>query len=153
MGQHCKSTILGHASKLRHLRPSPELAPIFKRVYVRFEAYKTGFLKECRPFIGLDGCHLKGLYGGQLLSAMARDGNDNMFHVVVAVVEAETKDSWSWFLTELVDDLGGSDNLVFIFDTQKGLVESFKDLLPTIEHRFCMRHMYANFKKDGVVKR
>ncbi|KAK3002352.1 hypothetical protein RJ639_022432 [Escallonia herrerae] len=39
------------------------------------------------------------------------------------------------------DDLGGCDNLVFISDRQKGLVESFKDLLPTTEHRFCMRHI------------
>ncbi|KAK3032605.1 hypothetical protein RJ639_037369 [Escallonia herrerae] len=136
------------ASRLAAIwRPSPDLAPVFKRVYVRFEAYKTGFLAGCRPFIGLDGCHLKGLYGGKLLSTMARDGNDNMFPVAVAVVEAETRDSWSWFLTKLIDDIGCSEGLVFISDRQKGLVESFEDLLPTTEHRVCMRHLHANLKK------
>ncbi|KAK3010124.1 hypothetical protein RJ639_010723 [Escallonia herrerae] len=143
----------GTCFKVKTIRPSPDLAPVFKRVYVRFEAYKTGFLEGCRPFIGLDGCHLKGLYGGHLLSVVARDGNDNMFPVVVAVVEAETRDSWSWFLTELIDDLGGSESLVFISDRQKGLVESFMDLLPTTEHRFCMRHLYANFKKKRSGKK
>ncbi|XP_030964766.1 uncharacterized protein LOC115986047 [Quercus lobata] len=29
-----------------------------------------------------------------------------------------------------------------------GLVETFKDLMPNAEHRFCVRHLHANFKKD-----
>ena len=32
--------------------------PKFKRMYVRFNAQKVGFLGGCRPFIGLDGCHI-----------------------------------------------------------------------------------------------
>ena len=43
--------------------------PRFKRMYVRYNAQKVGFLSGCRPLIGLDGCHLKGRFGGQLLSA------------------------------------------------------------------------------------
>ncbi|KAK3034027.1 hypothetical protein RJ639_033312 [Escallonia herrerae] len=42
-----------------------------------------------------------------LLSAVSRDGNDNMFPIVVAVVEAETKQSWMWFMKSLLDDIGG----------------------------------------------
>lgn len=29
----------------------------------------------------------------------------------------------------------------------QGLVEAFKKVLPGVEHRYCMRHMYANFQK------
>jgi len=29
----------------------------------------------------------------------------------------------------------------------QGLVSAIQDLLPTAEHRFCMRHLYANFRK------
>jgi len=29
----------------------------------------------------------------------------------------------------------------------QGLVPAIQDLLPTAEHRFCMRHLYANFRK------
>ena len=32
--------------------------PKFKRMYVSFNAQKVGFLGGCRPFIGLDGCHI-----------------------------------------------------------------------------------------------
>jgi MuDR family transposase len=71
--------------------------PKFKRMYVRFNAQKVGFLGGCRPFIGLDGCHIKHRFGGQILSATAKDANDNIFPVAMAVVEQETRDSWIWF--------------------------------------------------------
>ena len=61
--------------------------PKFKRMYIRYNAQKVGFLGGCRPFIRLDGCHLKGRFGGQLLSATTKDGNDNIFSVVMTVVE------------------------------------------------------------------
>ena len=67
----------------------------FKRMYIRYNAQKVGFLGGCRPFIRLDGCHLKGRFGGQLLSATANDGNDNIFPVAMVVVEQENKDSWT----------------------------------------------------------
>ena len=72
--------------------------PKFKRMYIRYNAQKVGFLGGGRPFIGLDGCHLKGRFVGQLLSAIAKDENDNIFPVAMAVVEQESKDSWTWFL-------------------------------------------------------
>ena len=61
--------------------------PKFKRMYIRYNAQKVGFLCGCKPFIGLDGCHLKGRFGGKLLSVTAKDGNDNIFLVAMAVVE------------------------------------------------------------------
>ena len=79
---------------------------------------KQGFLRGCRPFVGLDGCHLKGKFGGQLLFATAKDGNDNIFPVAMVLVDQENKDSWIWFLEQFVDDIGRLEqlNLVFISD-------------------------------------
>ena len=67
--------------------------PRFKRMYVRYNAQKVGFLIGCRALIGLDGCHLKGRFGGQLLSATRKDGNDNIFSIALVVVEQENKES------------------------------------------------------------
>ena len=69
---------------------------------------------------------MKGSFGGQLLSATAKDGNDNIFPVAMAVVEQENKDSWTWFLEQFADDIGRSEklNLVFISDRQKVLSSS-----------------------------
>ncbi|KAL7237581.1 hypothetical protein ACSBR2_003812 [Camellia fascicularis] len=35
---------------------------------------------------------------------------------------------------------------VFISDRQKGLVPAFEEVMPNVEHRFCMRHIYSNFR-------
>lgn len=44
-------------------RPGAVLCPHFQRMYICFKACKDSFF-QCRPVIGLDGCFLKGYYGG-----------------------------------------------------------------------------------------
>jgi len=39
-----------------------------------------------KPFIGIDGCHLKGPYESVLLSVMELDGNNGCFLVAYAIV-------------------------------------------------------------------
>ena len=75
----------------------------------------------CKPIIGLDGCHLKGRFGGQLLATTTRDGNNNIFPIIVAVVEQECKESWIWFLKHFSEDIRDPQdlNLVFISNRQK----------------------------------
>ena len=96
----------------------PNTQPKFKRMYVRYNAQKVGFLRGCRPLVGLNGCHLKGKFGRHILSATARDGNDNIFPVALGVVKQENKDFLVWFLQTFADDIGRPDelNLVFISD-------------------------------------
>jgi hypothetical protein len=65
--------------------------------------------------IGVDGYYLKGHYGGQLLAAVGRDLNDNIYPIAMAVVEAEMKGSWSWFLETLVADLGSNGSIGWTF--------------------------------------
>ena len=98
----------------------PNTQPKFKRIYARYNAQKVGFLRGCRPLVGLDSYHLKGKFGGHILSATARDGNDNIFPVVLGVVEQENKDFWVWFLQTFAKDIGRLDklNLEFISDRQ-----------------------------------
>ena len=50
---------------------------------------------------------MKGLCGGEILAAIGRDPNDQMLPIAFAVVEGENRDSWTWFLKLLIDDLGG----------------------------------------------
>ncbi|XP_071905845.1 uncharacterized protein [Coffea arabica] len=81
----------------------PGSNPRFMRLYCCLGALKEGF-KMCRPVIGLDGCHIKGPYPAQLLSAVAVDPNN-------------------------------------------GLDRALSEVLPNSEHRYCVQHMYQNFKK------
>ncbi|XP_043725975.1 uncharacterized protein LOC122672580 [Telopea speciosissima] len=133
--------------------------PQFKRMYICFDARIQGFLKGCRPFIGLDGCHLKGLYGGVLVSAISVNGNNGIFPVAYGVVESKGKDNWLFFLHHLHESIdrciqnvyNGSptphDILTFMTDKQKGLIEAISTIFPEANHRHCSRHLYNNFKK------
>ena len=56
---------------------------------------------------------------GQLMCAVGRDLNDEYFPFAYAVVEAKTKDSWTWFLNLLLADIRDSKRWVFISDQQK----------------------------------
>ncbi|RHN42107.1 putative transcription factor interactor and regulator CCHC(Zn) family [Medicago truncatula] len=121
----------------------------FQRMYVCFNACKRAFVSNCRPLIGLDGCFLKGRYGGHLLSAVGKDGNNQMIPIAFVVVEAETKDSWDWFMDLLLSDLNGVEfkRWSFISDQQKGLVNTIAAIGEHIEHRLCVRHLYGNWRK------
>ena len=83
---------------------------------------KDEFLKGCRPFIGLDDCHLKGPYGSCILSAVALDGNRGLLPLAMAIVESECTTSWLFFLDLLKDCITcGSDEKPYTFmsDRQK----------------------------------
>ncbi|XVF59285.1 hypothetical protein PTKIN_Ptkin07bG0263300 [Pterospermum kingtungense] len=129
-------------------RVTPESPIHFKRMYMCFDALKRGFRKGCRPIIGVDGCFLKGPTQGELLTAVGRDGNNQMYPIAWAVVEVECKDSWTWFLEILQSDLGLGDGKGFsiISDKQKGLEQAVMDILPRVEHRNCARHVFANWE-------
>ncbi|XP_059670989.1 uncharacterized protein LOC132316533 [Cornus florida] len=95
-----------------------------------------GFLEGCRPFIGVDGCFLKGPYKGQLLSALGRDGDSGIFPIAFAVVRSKTKQSWKWFMEQLEKALGSLHWFTFMSDIQKGLVDTFEDMLHGCHHRY-----------------
>ncbi|WVZ14096.1 hypothetical protein V8G54_011662 [Vigna mungo] len=91
-----------------------------------------------------------GKYGGELLTAIARDANDQMLPLAYAIVKVENKETWKWFLELLVEDIGGKAvqaSLTFISDQQKGLMQAFEEVLPRVDQLFCVRHLYANFRK------
>ncbi|VVA39544.1 Hypothetical predicted protein, partial [Prunus dulcis] len=97
-----------------------------------------GFLEGCRPVIGVDGCHLKGPYPGQILTTVGVDGNNGYFPVAYAVVD--------------IENLGITNEKawVVISDKQKGLVPAIERVLPTAEHMMCVRHLYSNFRASYI---
>ena len=56
--------------------------PIYERMYVCIEACKIAFATTSRPLIGLDGCFLKGDYGGHLLTIVGKYGNNLMLPIL-----------------------------------------------------------------------
>ncbi|KAK8632313.1 hypothetical protein V6N13_072707 [Hibiscus sabdariffa] len=68
---------------------------LFQRMYVCMQACKDGFKGGCRPIINLDGCHLKGYYGGHILAAIGIDADDCIYPITYACVESEYGESWA----------------------------------------------------------
>ncbi|GJW65006.1 transposase, MuDR [Tanacetum coccineum] len=89
---------------------------------------------------------------GQILTAVGVDPNNGTYPLAYAVVEAETKDYWTWFLDCLGDDLQlvRNSNFTFITDRQKivfltfvGVKEQFLTTMSGIEEE----PMYGNIIK------
>ena len=98
----------------------------FKRVYICLGPLKHGFRVGGRDLLGLDGCFLSGPFPGQILTAVGVDPNNGTYPLAYAVVESETKDSWTWFLECLSDDLElyRNSNFTFIIDRQKVILNT-----------------------------
>ncbi|KAK8651909.1 hypothetical protein V6N13_141484 [Hibiscus sabdariffa] len=91
-----------------------------------------------------------GGFKGEILAVVGRDGNNQIFPIAWAVVEVENRETWAWFLEHIQTDLeiGDGDRFNILSDMQKGLLEEIQIILPNVEHIFCARHMYANWKKE-----
>ncbi|XP_010681440.2 uncharacterized protein LOC104896391 [Beta vulgaris subsp. vulgaris] len=119
----------------------------------------------CRPILGVDGAHLKGAYLGILLTAVGKDRNNNIFPVAWAVVETESSETWCWFLELVRQDVASvadvvtwvheKDELTYMSDRQKGLLDAFSTVMPNVDTRYCCRHIWSHFKNKfpGIVYR
>ncbi|XP_019239579.1 PREDICTED: uncharacterized protein LOC109219571 [Nicotiana attenuata] len=121
----------------------------FLRMYVCFQALKSGFKAGLRPFIGLDGTFLKGKCKGMLLVTVAQDSCKHVYPLAWAVVDKETKRTWQWFMENLKAslDLNDGEGYTFMSDMQKGLLDAVRNVCPQSYHRYCARHIEANWSK------
>lgn len=90
---YCETVRITNPDSKLLLRKVPDSdPPVFERMYFSLPSMRMGFLAGCRPLIGLDGCFLKTVHGGQLLCAIGKDGNDNLFPIALAVVPVENRE-------------------------------------------------------------
>ncbi|RZB80566.1 hypothetical protein D0Y65_030320 [Glycine soja] len=91
-----------------------------------------------------------GYYGGKLLAAVGQDANNHNYCIAYAIVDAENKDNWRWFLTLLRQDLGDcrQHGWNFMSDMQKGLIAAVHEVFPNAPHRYCAMHLWRNFIKQ-----
>lgn len=120
----------------------------FHRLFVSFHASLCGFQQGCRPLLFLDALPLKSKYQGTLLAATAADGDDGVFPVAFAVVDAETEENWHWFLVQLKSALSTSCPLTFVADRQKGLKESIAEIFKGSFHGYCLRYLTEQLLRD-----
>ncbi|KAL5564244.1 hypothetical protein UlMin_027408 [Ulmus minor] len=87
----------------------------FKYLFLAFGVAIRGF-RYMRKVVGIDGTFLKGQYRGVLLVATAQDGNGQCYPLAWGIVDSENEVAWTWFLTQLKEVIGDTDELALISD-------------------------------------
>ncbi|XP_028107005.1 uncharacterized protein LOC114306047 [Camellia sinensis] len=115
-----------------HAKAYTKLLMYVAKVLRTNPAIQHGFKEGCKPFIAVDGCHLKGPFGGILSAAVGLDGNNGLYPVAIAVEESECKDNWAFFLYHLNTIFGnGLQNmsLTIMSDGQKSIELAMRQML------------------------
>ncbi|XP_049386914.1 uncharacterized protein LOC125851176 [Solanum stenotomum] len=124
---------------------------VFNYVFWTFKPCIDGFV-FCRPVISIDGTHVYGKYDIKLLIAIATDGNSSILPLAFAIVANESMETWSLFLDHLhLHVVKGRRGVALILDRHHGILSSVYNSpnwqAPFGFHRFCLRHLKANFQK------
>ncbi|GKA97220.1 hypothetical protein Tco_0825114 [Tanacetum coccineum] len=122
---------------------------LFNSYYVSIQQFKEGWKAGCKKIICMDGCFLKGICQGELLAAVGRDANNQIYLIAWVLVQVENIENWEWFLRYMSKDLDLNDGtgLALIFDGHKGILQgtdiSQKDKKPSKKRQ--------NRTRDGKV--
>nr|TKR91803.1 hypothetical protein D5086_0000219250 [Populus alba] len=113
-------------------------------------SYKEAY-NQLPPLLFLDMVliPLNSKYQGTLFAATAADGNDSVFPVAFAVVDAESNDNWHWFLLQLKTALSTSCPITFVADKQRGLKESIAEIFKGSYHSYCLRYLSEQLDLKG----
>lgn len=96
----------------------------FLRFFWAFRPCIHSYKSHMRKIICVDGTYLTSKYFGTLLAVCRCDAQNHIFPITFAIVESENKDSWTWFLTQMRDEIiNMKTNIVIISDRWKGLME------------------------------
>ncbi|XP_023731021.1 uncharacterized protein LOC111878749 [Lactuca sativa] len=87
-----------------YVQPQNNSIVVFERFYMSFKGVDD-WLDGCRKVIWIDRCFLKGICKGELIPAVGRDRNSNIYPIVWAVTNVENKSTWKWFLNNLMEDI------------------------------------------------
>ncbi|XP_033148539.1 uncharacterized protein LOC103844709 [Brassica rapa] len=115
----------------------------FMYVFLAFGASVNGF-PFMRKVVVVDGTFLNGRYKGTLLTALAQDGNFQIFPIAFAVVDTENDDSWYWFFTQLKLLIPDDEGLAIISDRHNSIGKAITNVYPLASRGICTYHLYKN---------
>jgi len=108
----------------------------FKYMFLAFAASIQGFSCMKRVIV-IDGAHLKGKYGGCLLTASGQDANFQVFPIAFGVVDSENDDAWEWFFRVLSTAIPDGDNLTFVSDRHSSIYTGLRRVILKIDNFKC----------------
>ncbi|KAL5569114.1 hypothetical protein UlMin_025689 [Ulmus minor] len=117
----------------------------FKYLFLAFGVAIRGF-RYMRKVVRIDGTFLKGQYRGVLLVATAQDGNGQYYPLAWGIVDSENEDAWTWFLTQLKEVIGDTDELALISDRAPSIKKAISTVFEKAHHGACAWHVAQNIK-------
>ena len=121
------------------------------RVFVSFHNARTVLLHSPK-IVSLDGCHFR-TGNGILLTAVGKDGDNQLYLIAFSYVPVENTANWTWFCRHLQEAFIrsgiNSRELSFISDREKGLLNAVHTVFPSSQHTFCVFHIQKNL---GILK-
>ncbi|RID45841.1 hypothetical protein BRARA_I02536 [Brassica rapa] len=117
----------------------------FKYLFLALGASVRGF-EQMRNVIIVDGTHLRGKYGGCLLTASAQDGNYQVFPLALAVVDSENDKAWEWFFKMLLQFIPNEEGVVFVSDRHASICNAISKVYPEAQHCACILHLKRNIR-------
>jgi hypothetical protein len=109
------------------------------------------------PLILFDGTFFLNAYNQTILLAIGRDGNNESYLIAWAIVESENKNSWIWFIDNVVAGCPALNEpcriaqkqykTTVMSDRDKGLLSAEQVALPGAWYSYCAWHLAENIKK------
>ena len=115
----------------------------FMYVFLAFGASVNGF-PFMRKVVVVDSTFLNGKYKGTLLTALAQDGNFQIFPIAFAVVDTENDDLWHWFFTQLKLLIPDDEGIAIISDRHNSIGKAIRNVYPLAARGICTYHLYKN---------
>ncbi|GJY65516.1 transposase, MuDR, MULE transposase domain protein [Tanacetum coccineum] len=117
---------------------------VFEMLFIAIGASIRTFLNYLRPVLMIDAAHLKGLYKGTNLVAVAMDGNNQIVPIAFGICKGETGPCWSWWMSVLRECIGDNPNLLIISDRHAAIALAVQNEFPLAFHAICCRHLMMN---------
>ena len=106
-----------------------------------------------RPMIVVDGTHLKGLYHGTMFVATCLDKNNQLYLLVIRVMDSKNNDAWKWFMTKLHEVIGDRPELVFVSNRCTGIKRAILKVFRIAAHSVCFYHVKYNVKSKFKISK
>ncbi|GJZ63619.1 transposase, MuDR, MULE transposase domain protein [Tanacetum coccineum] len=116
---------------------------VFEMLFIAIGASIRTFLNYLRPVLMIDAAHLKGLYKGTNLVAVAMDGNNQIVPIAFGICKGETSPCWAGE-SVLKECIGDNPNLLFISDRHAAIALAVEKEFPLAFHAVCCRHLMMN---------
>nr|GEZ17877.1 transposase, MuDR, MULE transposase domain protein [Tanacetum cinerariifolium] len=117
---------------------------VFEMLFIAIGASICTFLNYLRPVLMIDAAHLKGLYKGINLLAVAMDENNQIVPIAFGICKGETCPCWSWWMFVLKECIGDNPNLLFIYDRHAAIALAIEKEYPLAFHAVFCRHLMMN---------